>query len=212
MISTTSLPTALRREAPRPETMIGGSEPSALPSADAEARRLAAAVARGDETAFRVLYDRYQDRLFRLVVVLGGGDEALAGEVVQSAMLTAAAKLIPVKSEAHLWHWLARVARQHWIKARRHLQREPMLVCSGELVERADPAKIDAVLDESLDAALLALGEADRRVIEWFYFDGQSHKEIAERLQTTPKAVSSLLERARVKLRALLTRILSHET
>lgn len=62
--------------------------PPAPSSADAEARRLVRAMARGDEAAFRELYDRYHERLFRLAAVLSRGDEALAYEVVQSVMLT----------------------------------------------------------------------------------------------------------------------------
>ena len=45
-----------------------------------------------------------------------------------------------------------------------------------------------------------------------FILEKLSHKEIAERLATTPKSVSSRLERARTKLRAAITRKLSHET
>jgi len=44
--------------------------PAASPGSDAEARRLAAAVARGDEAAFRQLYDSYHRRLFCLALVL----------------------------------------------------------------------------------------------------------------------------------------------
>src|SRR5947207_893125 len=80
-----------------------------LSSADAEARRLTAAVARGDEAAFRQLYDRYRERLFRFALVLGRGDESLAHETVQSVFVTAAAKLRRTESEAHLWNWLALV-------------------------------------------------------------------------------------------------------
>jgi len=39
-----------------------------------------------------------------------------------------------------------------------------------------------------------------------------SQKEIAEQFNTTPKAVSSRLERVRDKLRGLIKRRLSHET
>src|SRR5262245_55903671 len=78
-----------------------------LPSTeDLAARRLATAVGRADETAFRELYDRYHERLFRFALVLGHGDEALAGETVQSVFVTAAAKLRRVESEQHLWNWL----------------------------------------------------------------------------------------------------------
>src|SRR5258708_34078529 len=72
---------------------------------NAEACRLASAVALGDEAAFRELYDRYHARLLQLVVVLSRGDQVIAHEVVQSVMLTAAEKLKRVESEDHLWHW-----------------------------------------------------------------------------------------------------------
>jgi RNA polymerase sigma factor (sigma-70 family) len=52
----------------------------------------------------------------------------------------------------------------------------------------------------------------DRELVEWFYFDRLSQREIAERIGGTPKAVSSRLERARAKLRSLVLRRLSHET
>ena len=182
------------------------------PVADDQARALAIAVGRGDEAAFGQLYDGYHERLFRLLVVIGRGDEALAHELVQSVMLTAAAKLKPVASEEHLWNWLARVARQHLSKAWRQRRREPELVNLAELPEPAGAIEPEAVLEEGLDAALLALEAEDRQAVECFYFEGLSHKEIAERLGGTPKAVSSRLERARAKLRSLLTRKLFHET
>lgn len=188
--------------------------PSASPptAADTEAHRLSAAVARGDDAAFAALYDRYHDRLYRLLLVLARGDDLLAREIIQSAMLTAAAKLKPVESELHLWNWLARVARQHLAKSWRHQQRAPTLVDLSELPEAAGGTESDSVLEEHLDAALLELATVDRQVVEWFYFDGLSQKEIAEQLGTTPKAVSSRLERARAELRSWLERRLSDES
>ena len=70
----------------------------------------------------------------------------------------------------------------------------------------------DSFLEEVLDGALKLLEAEERQLIQIFYFDRLSQKEIAERLGTTPKAVSSLLERAREKLRSLIKRALSHET
>ena len=181
-------------------------------TADAEARRLAMAIGRGDEAAFRELYDRYHERLFRFALVLGHGDALLADETVQLVFLTAAANLRRVEGEEHLWNWLARVARQQLTKAWRQRRQDSSVVGMAEVPDRAASDEPDSVLEEKLDAALLAMEPEERQLIEWFYFDGLSHKEIAERLGATPKAVSSRLERARARLRSFLARTLSHET
>jgi RNA polymerase sigma-70 factor (ECF subfamily) len=179
---------------------------------DAVARHLAAAIARGDEVAFRELYDRYHRRLFRFALVLGCGDESLAHDAVQAAFLTAAAKLRATESEEHLWNWLARVARQQLAKARRQRRRNSAVIGMADVPDCPDGVELDSQLEESLDAALLAMDADERELVEWFYFDRLSHKEIAERLGATPKSVSSRLERVRAKLRLLITRRLSHET
>ena len=203
-VSTTTLPFVLRarlfRKAEAPGAVAAGK-----PAGDAEARRISTAVSRGDEAAFRELYDQYHRRLYRLVMVLGRGDETLAREMVQAAMLTAAAKLKAVESEAHLWNWLARVARQKLAKVRRDDGRCEMLVGLEELPEMAGPED-GVALEQRLEAALGALDAEGRKIVERFYFEGASQKQIAEELATTPKAVAGRLERAREQLRAWLKR------
>jgi RNA polymerase sigma-70 factor (ECF subfamily) len=181
-------------------------------SADEEARRLAAGVARGDEAAFRALYDRYQQRLFRFALALTRGDESLAHEVVQSVFVTAAAKLRRAESEEHLWNWLAQVGRQQLGKIWRQRQRSSIVVGVEELPDCAAPTEPDSMLEEGLDAALRTMEPEEQQLIEWFYFDDLSHHEIAQRLEATPKAISSRLERVRAKLRVALTKRVSHET
>jgi RNA polymerase sigma-70 factor (ECF subfamily) len=144
--------------------------------------------------------------------VLGCGDESLAHDAVQAAFLTAAAKLQAAESEKHLWNWLARVARQQLAKARRQRRRNSAVIGMADVPDCPDGVELDSQLEESLDAALLAMDADERELVEWFYFDRLSHKEIAERLGATPKSVSSRLERVRAKLRLLITRRLSHET
>lgn len=160
---------------PASERATGTVGESALPAAadvaDAEARRLARAVARGDEAAFRQLYEQYQPRLFRMAVVLGRGDEAIAQEAVQATWLTVAARLKTVAGADHLWNWLARVARQHLAKAWRQRERAPIPLSLAEVPEPTAAIPPDAVLEGHLDAALLTLDAEDRQVIGWFYFE-----------------------------------------
>jgi len=205
------MPLLIREQTPHPT--VEASSGQLAPAADAEARALAAAIARGDEAAFRTLYDRYHQRLFRFALVLGRGDESLAQDLVQSVFVTAAKKLRRADSEAHLWNWLARVARQQSSKMWRKRQRDPAMANAEALSEDVSASvEPDSFLEEVLDGALTMLEAEERQLIQVFYFDRLSQKEIAERLGTTPKAVSSRLERAREKLRLLIKRKLSHET
>ena len=210
-IATTSMSFPVREQTPH-LVVESPSANTSTPDDDANARRLAASVARGDEAAFRQLYDRYQPRLFRLALVLGRGDELLAQDTVQSVFVTAAAKLRRVDSEKHLWNWLARVGRQQLAKTWRQRQQDSAVIGMADPPEYPGTMASDSVLEESLDAALQAMDAEERRLIESFYFDRLSHQEIAGQLNTTPKAVSSRLERARAKLRSLITRRLSPET
>jgi len=100
MGSTISMPFPAREPTSR-LAEVDTSEPLDPSRTDVEARRISRAVARGDEAAFRELYDRYRDRLLRFAAVLGRGGDTLAHEILQSTMLTAAHKLKPVESEAH---------------------------------------------------------------------------------------------------------------
>jgi RNA polymerase sigma-70 factor (ECF subfamily) len=207
-VTTTSMPLLIREQT----TTVEASSGQLAPAADAEARALAAAIARGDEAAFRTLYDRYHQRLFRLALVLGRGDESLAQDMVQSVFVTAAKKLRRADSEEHLWNWLARVARQNFAKAWRKQKHDPAMATVDALTEDwPASAEPDSFLEEVLDGALKLLDPDDRQLIQIFYFDRLSQKEIAEQFGTTPKAISSRLERAREKLRSLIKRALSHE-
>jgi len=208
--TTTSMPLLIREQTAHAtvEASIGQS----APSADADARALTAAVARGDEQAFRALYERYHDRLLRLALVLGRGDESLGQDLVQTVFVTAAKKLRRIETEEHLWNWLARVTRQTSAKAWHKRQRDPAMAHAEALTEDC-PASVepDSFLEEKLDAAMKSLDTDEQQLVRIFYFDRLSHKEIAGQLGTTPKAVSSRLERVREKLRSLMKRALSHE-
>lgn len=191
-------------------TVETSKERTAASAADAGARQLVAAIARGNDAAFEQLYERYHRRLLRLALTLAHGDESLAQDAVQGTFIVAAEKLRRVDGEEHLWNWLAQVARQQIARAYRQQKRNAAMVSTEALLERA-MAESDTQLEEILDTALLSLDLEERQIIERFYFDRLSHKEIAEQLNTTPKAVSSRLERARARLRLFIGKKLSHE-
>ena len=208
ILTMSSLPETLT-----PRTTVETSkERTAASPADTGARQLVAAMARGDDAAFAQLYEQYHRRLLRLALMLGRGDETLAHDAVQGTFIAAAEKLRHIDGEEHLWNWLAQVARQQFARACRQRNRDAAIEGTAELSERAAAAQSDTQLEEALDAALLSLDPGERQIVERFYFDRSSHKEIAEQLNITPKAVSSRLERARARLRLFISKKLSHET
>ena len=175
------------------------------------ARRLAAAISRGDESRLPGALRRYETGCSAWPWCWHGSDETLAQDAVQAAFIIAARKLRGAESAGHLWNWLARVTRQQLVKIWRQRSPATGLVEVGELPDCPSEPPPDAALEECLDAALLTMPPDDRDLIAWFYFERLSHKEIADRLGATPKAVSSRLERLRAKLRSAIARQLSHE-
>jgi RNA polymerase sigma-70 factor (ECF subfamily) len=131
-----------------------------------------------------------------------GGDRALAEDLVQESWMRALdtwpARGLPDEPLA----WLVRVARNTLIS---HFRRtRPALV---------DPASIDlehAAADETTasDAAgvvswgLARLGRRHAEVLEAFYFEGRTVREIARETGTSERAVEGRLHRARTKLRS----------
>ena len=203
---------------PLPETLTPratvetSKERTAETAADAEARQLVAAIRRGDDAAFEQLYERYHRRLLRLALMLARGDELLAHDAVQGTFIVAAQKLCRVDGEFHLWNWLAQVARQQIARVCRQRNRDAAIVNREESSGHAMAEESDTRLEETLDAALAALDSTERQIVERFYFDRLSQKQIAEQLNITPKAVSSRLERARAKLRLFVSKKLSNES
>lgn len=193
-------------------TVETSKERTTASAADAEARQLVAAIARGNDAAFEQLYEHYHRRLLRLALMLGRGDESLAHDAVQGTFIVAAEKLRRVEGAEHLWNWLAQIVRQQIARAYRQQKRNAAVVSTESPSGRDISAESDTQLEEILDAALLSLDLEERQIIERFYFDRLSHKEIGEQLNITPKAASSRLERARTRLRLLIAKKLSHET
>jgi RNA polymerase sigma-70 factor (ECF subfamily) len=183
-----------------------------LPSAaDAAAQLLSSRIAAGDEAAMQELYDDYAPRLRRFVLALSRGDETLADEIAQAAMLTAAGKLRRVESEAHLWNWLARVARQHLGKAWRKQRRDQSLLPLDGRTEIAAEAAAERKLETALERAMKTLEADEQTLLHLFYEDRMSQQDIASHLGTTAKAVAGRLDRLREKLRKKISEGLRDE-
>jgi RNA polymerase sigma-70 factor (ECF subfamily) len=213
LVAAMALTRAVFLPEPAAMTPTASVRPAPAPAAPAptDGGCLSRAVARGDEEAFRQLYDAYSDRVLRLAILLSRGDVSLARDVTQEVWLVAARKMKPLQSDAHLWNWLALVTRQQAARALRHAAGRAGEVSLADMPDPPAPADADRLLEQCLDAAVQSLEAEDRQLIEWFYFEHLTCEHIAGQLGTTAKAISSRLERARAKLRSLVQRRLAHE-
>lgn len=178
-------------------------------------RALARRMLAGDEPAFNEFFDRHFRALYRFALSRLNQDEDAAEEVAQATICRAITKLGTYRGEAALFTWLCTFCR-HEISA--YYKRKGITAVQVDLIEdlpevRAALESLGTELDDP--AAALDQKELGRLVqvtldqlpgrygnaLEWKYLEEMSVKEIAARLDLSPKAAESLLTRAREAFR-----------
>jgi RNA polymerase sigma-70 factor (ECF subfamily) len=169
-------------------------------------RGLRGAVLAGDEQAWRTWYEEHFADLYGYILWRCGGLRDQADEVVQETWLIAVRRIRafdPVQGA--FGSWLRGIAT-HLL---RNLFRKEMRRATGNqtLDDRSLPAASDAdetdrrEQAERVARALVALPERYEAVLRAKYLDGQSVAEIAAASGDSPKAIESLLTRARQAFR-----------
>jgi len=164
-----------------------------------------ARVASGDERAFRILARRHVPRSVGLARrILGNGADA--EDVAQEAMLRVWTNAPRWKPIASFKTWLTRIVVNLCLDRKRKTPFSP-LEAAGEVADPTpDAAAQRETSDESrrVDAAIDALPDRQRAAIVLTYREGLSNAQTAEVLETTVKAVETLLVRAKQSLRDAL--------
>jgi RNA polymerase sigma-70 factor (ECF subfamily) len=175
-------------------------------------RGLRSAVLAGDERAWRAWYEASFDGLHHYVTWRCAGLRDLTDEIVQETWLTAVRRIRSFDPEhGNFAGWLrgiaANVLRNHfrdYSKACRQFRplngEVPTTVAPEAGLERREQA-------EQIACALAALPERYEAALRAKYLDEQSVAQIAEAWNETPKAVESLLTRARQAFREAYLRL-----
>jgi len=177
--------------------------------------RLAEAMARGDLAAFGVFYERYVDRLYRLIYYQMNAREADAEDVLQDTMLAAVKSIGRFRGSSRLFTWLCSIAYHKITDWRRR----------GVAVRGSD-VPLDVVQVQGADGrngllaetetrlavrqALASLPAHYRQVLLLKYVEGFSVDDIAVITGRSFKGVESLLSRARESLQAALAQEAEH--
>ncbi|HKD82783.1 MAG TPA: RNA polymerase sigma factor [Candidatus Angelobacter sp.] len=181
------------------------------PAADQELLRQ---LAKGNETAFTCLYERYQGPLFRFVLHMTG-NRATAEEVTQEVFMLLIGK--PKSYEADkgtVAGYLFGIARN---VTRRIMQRSRLdLPIDDEAFNGHAEAALASDLDvlaelsnaellEFLRKAVLALPEQYREVVALCDLEEMNYADAAAILECSPGTVASRLHRARAMLKTKLS-------
>jgi len=169
------------------------------------------AVLAGDETAWRAWCLESFDELDRFVLWRCGGRRDLADDIVQETWLTVVRgirRFDPTRASFLTWlRGIAANLRRNQLRRNRRIAGEQVFA-NGEAAAR-DPTTAEDEQDraERTAAALDALSERQEAVLRAKYFDGLTVDEIAGSWHETPKAIESLLSRARAAFRERFERI-----
>ncbi len=164
-------------------------------------RALLVRTAEGDESAFRLLYDRLADRVFRYAFTLLH-DRHLAEEVAQETMVIVWKQAATFEGRSKVSTWVFGIARFRALDLLRKEKR-------GDRVPELDLVEPDpAPAVESRERTLRAIGtlpEEQREVVFLTFYEGRSYGEIAGILGIPEGTVKSRMYYARRSLAEALT-------
>jgi len=168
-------------------------------------RALRRAVLAGDESAWRAWYDECFDALFAFVLWRCAGLRDAADEIVQETWLTAVRRIRAFDPDVGSFlGWLRGIAANllhNRFRKERAAANGRFRLRAGE----AEPADADLLRRERAQRIARALAELSERyeaVLRAKYLEGRAVADIAADWHETPKAVESLLTRAREAFRA----------
>jgi RNA polymerase sigma-70 factor, ECF subfamily len=175
-------------------------------------------VHQGEHAAFRILVERYQERIRNLIYSIFHQTEVV-DDLSQDVFIKAYEALPQFRFQSSFYTWLYRIAvnksrdELRKRKVRRWFSLQTMLEASDkELVSKLVVEPLDREPQELLAAALKSLPEKYRIAVILKDIDGLSYEEIAEVMECEIGTVKSRLSRARAMLRKVLEPLLKETT
>jgi RNA polymerase sigma-70 factor (ECF subfamily) len=169
---------------------------------------------RGDSSAFAALFEKYREKLYRVVYgYVHDKDDAL--DIAQEAFIKAFRNLEAFEGKSSFYTWLTQIGINLAIDARRRRSRRKIVPLEDfmdpqEKLGGSSPPQpperhvAEMELRERYFEALEQLSEKHRTVFLLHTVEGMAYKEIAEALEISIGTVMSRLHYARKKLQDLL--------
>ena len=179
-------------------------------------RELVDRLLRGERAAFDDFFNEYYPKLYRFAKRRQPHDVTGAEDIAQATICRALGSLHGYRGEAALFTWLCTICRREmsarwqetrdWNTVPALAEDDPAIRAALESLLASDqPDPLRAAdreqVRESILTALDYLPAPYGDILEWKYLRDMSTQEIAQRLGRSPKAVESLLTRAREAFR-----------
>jgi RNA polymerase sigma-70 factor (ECF subfamily) len=184
--------------------------------ADLDDQALVRRVRKGDDEAFRVLFDRHAPPLWRFLSDLLGS-EAAADEALQETVVRGFSRLEQLRHDERVLPWLFGIARHVALESlraqRRDFPQDAHPVEEGDGDDAADP---EAVLlgreaEAHLSRALESLSPDRRAALVMRVDHGLGYEDIAVAMGWSLAKVKNEIHRARLKLRGRLAQLRGEE-
>ena len=158
---------------------------------------------RGDMHACEKVYRKFHQQAFNVAMRICKNRE-LAQDVTQEAFITAFKRMNQYRGDSPFWGWLRRVVVNHAISALRKLPRHEAVEFEEYMTHSdGDQNRLGPCMD--LEQALQQLSDEDRMVVWLHDVEGYKHSEIAKFAGKTESYSKTRLNRARAKLRELIS-------
>lgn len=170
-----------------------------MAQSDRPDQKLVQKAVRGDQKAFRELFERYFQALYNYALTLSH-DPALAEDITQEAFIRAHANLHRLGPPWNFQAWLFRLARNHFIDLIRK-QRDLLELKDERQVISHDPSPeretISSEAAEKVHRMLGRLPDHQREILTLRELQGFSYAEIGEIMELSSSNVKVTLHRAR---------------
>jgi RNA polymerase sigma-70 factor, ECF subfamily len=164
-----------------------------------------------DSDAFRVLFDRYKDRVYSIALRYSG-DESVAQDIAQDTFLKLLSTIGSFRGDANFDSWLYRLVVNACFDQKRKTRRlTPLIDGFLDLLRSPASSALDQVLRSEMSGQVRAVVESlqpeQRMIVVLRYTEALSYEQIAEILGCPAGTVASRLNRVHKVLERRLARL-----
>jgi RNA polymerase sigma-70 factor (ECF subfamily) len=165
---------------------------------------------RGDDEAFRVLFESHKDRVYSIALRYAG-DSATAMDIAQETFLKLLSSIRQFRGDSSFESWLYRMVVNSCLDHHRRKRFLPLVDEMLDLFRTSSDGALQEMLrdeqEERVQQVVAQLPEEQRIVVVLRYTEGLSYEDIAEVLGCRRGTVASRLNRAHKALERRLSHL-----